>query len=205
MHHRFARRSIRIGTRGRIAALTLASLVASGIVLAGCGEGNVAFPTPPVATTTFEIPDPFDKLADPADKRRDGVFPVKLELPRTDVAVWTSVRREGDPDVDEELTFVVEGFVHAGEGFFLDYDVILGDDQGNMYQTQPEFKLGLLAPDEKRKFAVAANLPRDARVTSIEFRSPDGDVSRRLIYHIDLALARVPSMPLLPPGWEEAR
>jgi hypothetical protein len=186
----------------RAAVLAVTVLFAFGGLIS-CGGGSEVFLTPTVPP--LGVPNPYDTPSDPYSKRREGLFPVQLLLPKTEVSVWTSVRREGDPEVDDELTFVVEGFVEAREGFFLDYDVILADDRENTYPTTPDFRLGLLAPGDSRKFEVAAQLPRDVRVTRIEFKSADGDVSRNLTYHIDLALARVPTLPLLPPGWDAAQ
>jgi hypothetical protein len=189
-----------LSLRVAVLAATVAFALAG---LNGCGGGNEVFPTPTIVS--LGLPSPYDTPSDPFSKRREGVFPVQLLLPKTDVSVWTSVRREGDPEVDDKLTFIVEGFVEAREGFFLDYDVILADDRENTYPTTPDFRLGLLAAGETRKFEVAGQLPRDVRVTRIEFKSADGDVSRNLTYHIDLALSRVPTLPLLPPGWDAAR
>jgi len=184
------------------AVLLLAGVFLPAAMLAGCDEGSQAFPTPTIQS--LEIPNPYDTPADQLTRRREGVFPVNLVLPKTDVSVWTTVRREGDPETDDELKFIVEGFVEAREGFFLDYQVTIGDDRGNTYDAEPGFSLGLLAPGDMRKFEVSAELPRDVTVRQIHFQSNDGDVSRNLIYHVDLTLARVPSSPLLPQRWEQA-
>jgi hypothetical protein len=175
------------------------------VLAAACGDGNEPFLTPtPAGIPSVEIANPYDTPTDPLTKRREGVFPVNLVLPMTDVSVWTTVRSAGDRESDE-LSFIVEGFVEAREGFFLDYVVTIADEQGNVYVAQPAFALGLLAPGDLRKFELTAELPSGATVKEITFASSDGDVSRRLVYHVDLALARVPSSQLLPERWEQAQ
>jgi hypothetical protein len=151
-------------------------VVAALVVAVACDAGNEAFPTP-VVEPSFVIPT-FDNSGEPFEKLRQGVFPVNLVLPQTDVSVWTSVRREGEPATDNELKFVVEGFVDAREEF-LDYIVTVSHDAGNTYPTEPAFSLGLLSPGDMRRFELNADLPRDVRVTSISFKSGDGECLAR--------------------------
>jgi hypothetical protein len=182
--------------------LALALPLVLMLPLAACGGDSDPFPTvTPEVTFPVEFAvTPFD----PLEKRREGVFPVNLVLPLTDVSVWTTVRREGDPEQDDELTFVVEGYVEARESFFHDYRVTISDNAGNSYAAQPSFALGLLAPGDLRKFELSVDMPKDVRVTEIHFESADGESSRDLIYHIDLQLARIPTTPLLPERWQDA-
>jgi hypothetical protein len=188
--------SLRIYVAGGAALLLLA-------ILPGCGGDSASFPTV-TPETTIAIPVEFGTPTGEEFQRRQSVFPVGLLLPKTDVQVWTTVRREGDPATDDEVTFIVEGFAEAREGFFMDYVVTLTDEQDNVYETEPRLDLGLLAPGDRRKFELRAPLPPDARIKLITLNSGDGDKSRNVTYHVDLQVARIPTVPLLPAGYENA-
>ena len=191
---------------GSRVAITCAICIITGLVFAGCRQGSEAFPTqtatpPPY---TIDIPDPFG-TQEPYAKRRDAVFPVNLLVPISDGSIWTTVRREGDPKTDAKLDFIVEGYVEAREDFAFDYDVDIVDAQDNIYPTSPGLTLGNLATGDKRKFEVRAQLPSGATITQLVFKREDRRIEGQVGYHVDLAIERLPTTRVMPPGYEDAR
>jgi len=184
------------------------ALVAASVVACDSGSEHrdsldSATSTPPT-TPSIRIDSPFGTQV-PWENRREGVFPVQLLIPGDEVSIWTAVRRVGEPLVDDTLTFLVEGFVEAREGYVFNYSVVIGTADGSEQEAEPKVSIGFMDTGAKRRFETSVQLPKDARVTTIHWIPADGQVSKEFIYHIDLELATIPFVQDLPGRYDEAQ
>jgi hypothetical protein len=193
------------------------SILLSGWLAVNCGsddpvrddDGRTTTSTTAVGGS-IEIPTPIIELINPRDtpapfsERRDGSFPVNLRPPAADVDVWTTIRRAGDAEADAEQMVITEGFVEPAVGFVFEYEIIYADANGNTYDTEPDLRFGLLEAGKRRKFAVAAMMPTDSRLTEIRLTALDGNIARRIIYHVNLPVANIPRTPFFPSGYDLA-
>jgi hypothetical protein len=169
-----------------------------------CGDAEVVLPAIPTPPEGYTITDPY-ATREPFGKNRSNVFPVRLDVPPGQgVEVAVSIRRSGDPATQDKVTLVVEGFVDAERGHFFDYTLRIKDSEGGVYDATPAVSLGLLNAGTKRKYAVRADIPSDVRIEELIWVPADGDISRQVTYHIDLAMATIPEFPDHPNGYEEA-
>jgi hypothetical protein len=195
------------------------SILLSGWLAVGCGseEDPLRDHDGPTATSTMAaggsivIPTPIIEIINPRAtqapfaERRDGSFPVNLRPPAADVDVWTTIRRAGDAEADAELMVITEGFVEPAIGFVFEYEIIYADADGNTYDTEPDLQFGLMEAGERRRFGVAAMMPTGSRLTEIRLTALDGNISRRLVYHVSLRVANIPRTALLPSGYDTAQ